>query len=114
MRPGSSEDARSLSLVCFHLYEDEASGKCMRAWRAACERAIDSLELEAAPLRGVEHPGPHNLLAPGHQGSHLLVHLRSVIQNSEGGGKLWTPGLRMEGRTKKTHQGRSPQCPLSI
>lgn len=56
----------------------------MRAWRAACERATNSLGLEAAPFRGVEHPGPHNLLAPGHQGSHLLFHLRSVIQNSEG------------------------------
>ena len=86
----------------------------MWAQRAACERATNSLGLEAAPLRGVEHPGLHNVLAPGHQGSHLLVHLRSVIQNSEGGGTLWTPGLRVEGRTKKTHQDHSPQCPFNI
>lgn len=85
----------------------------MRAQRAACEKATDFLGLEATAPETVKHAGPHNLLAPGHQGSHLLVHLRSVIQNSKGGGKLWTPGLRVEEREDKENPPGS-QPPVSF
>lgn len=47
----------------------------MRAQRAACERATNFLGLEAAAPGRVEHAGPRNFLAPGHQGPHFAIHL---------------------------------------
>ena len=99
--PGAAEDVtcdvggRTWTLSCPRSGHcgDGAAGESMRTQLVACERVTSSLGLGAAAAGGLRAPRPPSLAGPRPAAVPSGGPAEVSVQNSEGGGKRWTPGL---------------------